>query len=288
MQQMMIGGSTRQQFLYDSAINLLRMAEPPEGYYLATSFGKDSIVVHRLLDEAGVKYDAHNNHTGIDPPELVYFGRKYYPDVARDYPSKSIWRSIVEHGVPPTRIMRYCCGELKEQHGKGRTKVFGIRAAESMRRAKRWGIVSEYDGERRRMFDNDDIQQSLHSCGATGAHTWIVNPLFYWTDTDVWDFIHDRHIPYCELYDQGYKRLGCIGCPMATPHERRFEFERYPQYKQAYIRAFDRMVATGKTRVWKDGTACFYWWMRAVKAGARPIKGQIAVAFGDEEDSDNE
>ena len=75
-QQIHMDGSTRQQKLYDNAIDLLRMTCPPEGFYLATSFGKDSIVAHRLLDEAGEKYDAHKNHTSVDPPRHVDFGRK--------------------------------------------------------------------------------------------------------------------------------------------------------------------------------------------------------------------
>ena len=43
-------------------------------------------------------------------------------------------------------------------------------------------------------------------------------------------------------YDHGYKRLGCIGCPMGTPEHRAEELERYPKYKRAYIRAFERML----------------------------------------------
>ena len=88
--QLALDGSTRQQKLYDYSIEILRIAEPPEGYYLATSFGKDSIAVQRLCDEAGVKYDAHTSVTGIDPPELIYFGREHYPDVKREMYKKSI------------------------------------------------------------------------------------------------------------------------------------------------------------------------------------------------------
>ena len=42
--------------------------------------------------------------------------------------------------------------------------------------------------------------------------------------------------------------------------------ERYPKYRDAYIRAFDRMVkartASGKSKGnWKDGESVFCWWM---------------------------
>lgn len=70
----------------------------------------------------------------------------------------------------------------------------------------------------------------------------MLNPIIDWTEDEVWEFIHKHNIPYCKLYDEGYTRLGCIGCPMGSVEHRLEEFERYPKYKQAYIRAFDRMI----------------------------------------------
>ena len=42
----------------DKAIMRLQTYEPPEGYYLCFSGGKDSCVIKALADMAGVKYDA--------------------------------------------------------------------------------------------------------------------------------------------------------------------------------------------------------------------------------------
>ncbi|HDQ39416.1 MAG TPA: phosphoadenosine phosphosulfate reductase family protein [Desulfonatronum sp.] len=39
-----------------------------------------------------------------------------------------------------------------------------------------------------------------------------VNPILNWTEMDVWAFILDRGLPYCSLYDQGYRSLGCMPC----------------------------------------------------------------------------
>lgn len=68
------------------AIKRLQTFEPPEGYYLAFSGGKDSVVIKALADMAGVKYDAHYNVTSVDPPELIQFVREHHTDVKWEFP----------------------------------------------------------------------------------------------------------------------------------------------------------------------------------------------------------
>ena len=132
------------------AIALLREHEPPEGYYLAFSGGKDSCVIKKLAQMAGVKFDAWYNNTTIDPPELVRFIKREHADVqwntARDSSGKSrgnmLYRIETAPKVPPTRRGRWCCAEYKEGGGKGRVKVMGVRAEESPGRAGRWKEVA--------------------------------------------------------------------------------------------------------------------------------------------------
>ena len=120
------------------SIELLRTMEPKEGYYLAFSGGKDSVVIYRLAEMAGVKFDAHYNITTVDPPELVKFIRNEYPTVIMDRPERTMWQIISGspgHGLmPPTRKVRYCCEILKERGGEGRVVIMGIRRSESPRR----------------------------------------------------------------------------------------------------------------------------------------------------------
>lgn len=74
----------------------------------------------------------------------------------------------------------------------------------------------------------------------------VLNPIVDWTTDEVWEFIKEYNVRYCCLYDEGWERLGCIGCPMATVAERKREFERYPKYKENYIRAFDKMLKNNR------------------------------------------
>jgi phosphoadenosine phosphosulfate reductase len=256
------------------AIDRLKMFEPAEGYYLAFSGGKDSVVIKALADMAGVKYDAHYNLTTVDPPELVQF-IKSFNDVIIDYPEKTMWQLIVEKRMPPTRIVRYCCSELKEHGGDGRFVVTGVRWAESVKRKKnrqlvefdRYGSSSKKAKDQREIFlnsDNDEKRKMLETCVIKGKH--ILNPIVDWSDSEVWEFIHQFRIPYCKLYDEGFKRLGCIGCPMGGSKRMKVEFERYPKYYHNYLKAFDRMLKARRddgldTDKWETALDVMNWWM---------------------------
>jgi len=225
-----------------NAIGILKQFEPEDGYYLAFSGGKDSICIYQLAKMAGVKFDSHYNLTTVDPPEVVRFIKTEYPDVEIHRPKESMWELIVRKGFPPTRIIRYCCAELKEGGGKNRTVVLGIRAEESAKRADR-KVVEICIKQNKRM----------------------INPIINWLDEDVWEFIHQFGFKYPSLYDEGFKRLGCIGCPLSQNAE--YELERWPKYKQAYIRAFERMLKTIERRNvknvrWKNGQEVYDWWLR--------------------------
>lgn len=134
-----------------ASIQRMKAFEPPEGYLLAFSGGKDSVVLKALADMAGVKYTAHYNVTSVDPPELVRFIREQYPDVAWEYPRYSegkritMWNLIPRKFLPPTRVVRYCCSNLKEFFGAGRYVLTGVRWAESSRRAAAHGLLTMPD-----------------------------------------------------------------------------------------------------------------------------------------------
>ncbi|MCF8086294.1 MAG: phosphoadenosine phosphosulfate reductase family protein, partial [Desulfohalobiaceae bacterium] len=38
------------------------------------------------------------------------------------------------------------------------------------------------------------------------------NPILEWTEMDVWSFILAESLPYCSLYEQGYRSLDCRPC----------------------------------------------------------------------------
>lgn len=129
-----------------------------EGYFLAFSGGKDSVVIKALADMAGVKYDAHYQLTSVDPPELVRFIKEKHPDVIIDIPrykdgtQVTMWNLIPRKHFPPTKLVRYCCQTLKEQSGKGRIIVTGVRWAESTNRKANQGLYTVIGKGKKKQF----------------------------------------------------------------------------------------------------------------------------------------
>jgi len=242
----------------DKAVKLLRgmeqmaLAVSPDGYWLAYSGGKDSDVILELAKMAGVKYRAVYNVTTIDPPELVRYIKREHSDVEFNHPEKCLFTVMVEHPAchgPPTRLARWCCKYYKEHGGSGMVKIIGVRAPESPRRKALWRTVMP---------------------NRNGGH--ILCPIVYWTDDDVWAFHRLRGLPYCELYDEGFKRLGCVGCPLAGANLQRKTLERWPKYQGAWKRATKRFwdkwhgvpKANGEPRWFEDfgsWEGLWEWWI---------------------------
>lgn len=222
----------------DKALMLIREYEPmalelsPDGYYVAFSGGKDSIVMERLFKMAGVKYKAWYNNVTIDPPELVRFIKDQYPEVRWNNPAMNLIAKMADKSNgPPTRLARWCCEIYKEQGGSGLLKCIGVRAEESARRKGAWTTVT---ADRK-----------------TGAP--ILCPILYWTEKDIWQFIRQNEMPYCSLYDEGFKRLGCVGCPMGGPIGQARDFARWPKYEQMWRRGFQSFWDKYKGNPRRDG-----------------------------------
>jgi phosphoadenosine phosphosulfate reductase len=207
--------------MVDEAVAFIREHEPPEGYLLADSFGKDSTVLLELTKMAGVKYLHIHNRTGIDPPELIRYGKRTRPEVLWIPPRMTMWEGI-KKWFPPTVNRRWCCRVMKEHHVSGtpRDVLVGVRAEESAKRKQRPRI--DHIGTLTKKATM--LIQEIGKLKAAGANTVVLEailcqslgnsrythykPIFYWLEWHVWEFIESLNLPYCELYDQGFNRIG--------------------------------------------------------------------------------
>jgi phosphoadenosine phosphosulfate reductase len=252
----------------------------PAGYYACISGGKDSSVIQELCVLAGVKCEFVHNHTSVDDPETVYFIRREKERMEalghafriecprhKDGRQKTMWNLIPKHGLPTIKI-RWCCEELKEYGGIGRYCITGIRWEESPRRSNDRALheISGKTKEERIILNNDnDMKRRLvESC--IPKRKFVLNPIIDWTEDDVWEFIKGRNLPYNPLYDSGYKRVGCVGCPMSRNKNKKLN-ER-PKYKEAYFRAAKKWVEHRIERgldhegLMGDPERYFDWWLR--------------------------
>lgn len=256
------------------------------------SGGKDSDVLLHLAEKSGIKFEVLHSLTTADAPETVYHirdtfyrleckGIKCTVDKHRneDGSHTTMWNLIPKKLIPPTRLVRYCCSKLKEDGGKGRFIATGVRWAESTARKKRSAlevVTAKKENRLALLGGNETDRQLFENCQLRGKR--VVNPIIEWQDSDVLNYAEAERIVLNPLYCEGFKRVGCIGCPMAGTNGRRKEFARWPKYKAAYIRAFDRMIAERSKRglptEWQTGEDVFHWWMEdGVMAGQTYFDG---------------
>lgn len=247
---------------------------------LTDSGGKDSAVICKLAENAGIPFEIVHSHTSADAPETVYHVRKrakeyelkgvsytiHYPTYKGE--PTSMWKLIPIMLMPPTRLARYCCAVLKETTGHDRFIATGVRWEESTARKNNRSSLEIIHADRKKSLllnnDNDEDRRLFETCTLKGKR--VCNPIIDWQESDVWDYLTEQHVECNPLYCEGWLRVGCVGCPMAGK-ARKKEFARWPQFRRMYISAFDRMLAEyqrrGKTDgSWSTGVDVFHWWMK--------------------------
>ena len=267
----------------------LRLFEKP--LVITYSGGKDSDVLLHLAEKSDIPFEVLHSLTTADAPETV---RHVYDTFRRlkekgvkcdvdkhvqpDGSRVTMWNLIPRKLMPPTRLLRYCCAVLKGGGGKDRFIATGVRWAESTARKRRGGLEVLTSKPQSKLIlsnDNDEDRRLFETCQLKGKR--VVNPIIDWKDNEVMDYAAVEKIPMNPLYCEGFHRVGCVGCPMASKN-RIMEFARYPRIKAAYIRAFDRMQEERRKRSlpcqWQSGVDVFHWWMEdGVLSGQEVLGG---------------
>lgn len=269
----------------------LRLYKQP--LVITYSGGKDSDALLHLAEISGIPFEVLHSLTTADAPQTVYHVRDTFhrlelkgvkctvdKHVQPRGGRVTMWNLIPKQGIP-TRIQRFCCKCLKETGGKDRFIATGVRWDESTARKKNRGslevIASKKDNSLILSNDNDEDRRLFESCQLKGKR--VCNPIIDWKTDDVLDYCREEQICMNPLYECGFSRVGCIGCPMAGKTGREFEFSMFPTFKYNYIRAFQKHLdyrkATGlETRYWTDGVDVFHWWMEdGVLPGQSVLEG---------------
>lgn len=91
-----------------------------------------------------------------------------------------------------------CCYLLKTKVLEDGMKKLGIKA---LMTAIRWDEESSYANEQYLSKGGDYVK---------------INPLLHFMEKDIWEYIRANNVPYCKLYDKGYKAIRCIPCVEVT------------------------------------------------------------------------
>ena len=208
--------------------------------YISFSGGKDSTVLLDIVRSIYPDMKAVYIDTGLEFPEIKEFV-KSIENVEIIRPRKSFVEVIEEYGYPviskeialtieyarkgskwaidrlegkheygnhakykwllnePYKVSSRCCDVMKKEPAKryekesGRHPIIGTMASEGGQRRSaylRTGC-NVFDGEHGRPMSK---------------------PMSFWLESDVWEYIKSRGIRYCEIYDKGYSRTGCMFC----------------------------------------------------------------------------
>ena len=204
----------------DFAIKLLRNIPQDGPIEVCYSGGKDSDVILELARMAGIPFEAIYKQTTIDPPGTTTHAKENGVTIVR--PAQTFLQLVERKGLA-SRHRRYCCEVLKEYKIHDRA-IQGIRRCESSARARRYK-----EPEFCRLYPK-------------GEKVRVYLPILEWTNEDVARFIEDRKIKCAPVYydEDGRfrveRRLGCIGCPLATDNGRG-DFQRYPKLLKRYTEA---------------------------------------------------
>lgn len=208
----------------NQAIRLLQSISTDKGdIELSYSGGKDSDVILKLSQLAGIKVRVIYKSTSIDPPGTIAHAIKNGAEIIR--PKKTFFQLVEQSGLP-SRFVRFCCSKLKE-YKICDIAIQGIRRSESRARYNRY-----QEPQICRIYNKNKNQRVS-----------VFLPILEWTNEDVDEFIKAYNIQCAPVYydEEGKfhveRRLGCMCCPLASRKKRLEEFHKHPKMIRLYVKA---------------------------------------------------
>ena len=240
--------------------------------YVSFSGGKDSTVLLHLVRSVYPEVPAVFSDTGLEYPEIKEFVKsidnvtwlkpkltykqvieKYgYPIISKEQSKflyeyrtskseklKSIringnkwnlgkiskkWKFLID---APFGISDKCCYVMK----KSPFKSYETRT----KRKPYLGIMADESSMR--------IQSYVrYGCNAFDLNRPTSNPLMFWIEKDVWQYIREKNLPYSKIYDMGADRTGCMWCMFGVHLEE--EPNRFQRMKKTHPKIYKYCIET--------------------------------------------
>ena len=174
----------------------------------ANSLGSESMVLTDLIAEAAPEIGMFTIDTGRLFPEtyelIARLQNRYGRDVLRIYYPET---ERVESWVGENGINGFRDG-LEQRHA-----CCAVRKVEPFRRAVS-GHAAWVTGIRRGQSASRALAAPIEWDAQYGLHK--VSPLLDWSETEIWDYIRRKRLPYNTLHDSGFPSIGCAPCTRAV------------------------------------------------------------------------
>lgn len=171
---------------------------------LSTSFGIEGCLLIDMLHQIGVKPRIFTIDTGRNFEETYKVWNetceKYGFDIEVYYPAEQDLQTFHRENGGPNSIFR--SKDIRKECCR-------IRKVEPLKRA----------------LENTDVWITALRRGQSESRKnqplvdWSnqynlvkICPLVEWSEANVWEYIKNNKVPYNELYDRGYKTIGCMPC----------------------------------------------------------------------------
>lgn len=182
--------------------------------------GKDCTAVLHLVHSIAKKRSINNNRQ-----QLLAF----YAQLPNHFPEESKFVYDTEKRYD-LRLLQYSTSSLKESLHKLKSDAPNIEAI--------------FIGTRNDDFRPGTQLRPMAPTDSDWPQFMRINPILNWTYTQVWNFIRELDIPYCDLYNQGYSSLGTRDDTVKNPSLICHNSAGQPYYLPAW-----RLVSSQEERV---------------------------------------
>ena len=221
--------------------------------YVSFSGGKDSTVLLHIVRSLYPEVPAVFVDTGLEYPEIVEFV-KQHDDVVWLKPKMGFKQVLEKYGYPVvSKEQSQCIYELRNQNIKPSTREKWLKGVGKntgrLRLSQKWQHLlnapfmashkccdvmkkrpaKKYAKESGRyrmtgmMAEESPMRQqwwTKFSCNAFDTEEPSSNPLMFWTEADIWEYLKTRDVPYSKIYDMGETRTGCMFCMFGVHMEK--------------------------------------------------------------------
>jgi phosphoadenosine phosphosulfate reductase len=185
----------------------LSMAKVP---FVEFTGGKDSLVaLHLVREMSRGSFSTIFIDTSAHFSEVYHFVEKM----------RKLWNLRLVIEKTPEAMNRITIGEDKEKCcDQLKRKVL----RDSI---KKHGIDYLFTG----LNMEDGVGKDPQDISSSKEEYWEVHPIVDFSESEVWEYIKKANLPYCSLYDKGYKHIDCIPCTETTGAKPRSPMEEDAQ-----------------------------------------------------------